>query len=250
MEKQEKTKKQIKSAMTYPVIVCIIGAAVIWGMMVFVVPQFVDMLESTGQKPPWITQFVMDVSAFLGNNSLLIVGGIIASLAILKALVSNPAGKQVFDRIMMKMPIFGQVVIKGNLASFSRTLATMLGSGIPLIDALEICIETIDQSVIVKDLKHLRTQVETGKSISEPLSKVDYFPEMVTSMLRVGEQTGNIDNMLEKISEVFEEEVDEAVSNMTKMIEPIIIVVLGSIVATILVAMYLPIFMSAGGAEG
>jgi type IV pilus assembly protein PilC len=247
MEKQEKTKKQIKSAMTYPVIVCIVGAAVIWGMMIFVVPQFVDMLASTGQEPPWITAMVMKVSAFLGNNGLLLMGGIVAAIAGLKAAISTDSGKEVFDKVMMNLPIFGIVVIKGSLASFSRTLSTMLGSGVPLIDSLEICIETIDQTVIVKDLKNVREAVVTGKSLSEPLTKVTYFPEMVVSMLRVGEQTGNIDDMLEKISDVFETEVDEAVENMTKMIEPIIIVVLGSIVATILVAMYLPIFMSAGG---
>ncbi len=248
MDKQEKTKKQIKSAMTYPVIVCVVGAAVIWGMMVFVVPQFVDMLASTGQEPPWITAMVMKVSEFIGSNGLIIFGSIGGSLAAFKGAVSTENGKEIFDKVMMKMPIFGVVIIKGSLASFSRTLSTMLGSGVPLIDALEICIDTIDQSVMVRDLKVVREAVVTGKSLSEPLSKVNYFPEMVVSMLRVGEQTGNIDEMLEKISDVFEEEVDEAVSNMTKMIEPIIIVVLGSIVATILVAMYLPIFMSAGGA--
>lgn len=248
MEKQEKTKAQIKGAMTYPVIVCVIGAAVIWGMMIFVVPQFVDMLAASGQKPPGVTQFVMDVSEFLGKNTLNLVLGMVSVVGGLKYAMTNPAGKVVFDKFMMKVPIFGPIVIKGNLASFSRTLATMLGSGIALIDALEICIETIDQTVMVQDLSKVKNEVVQGKSITEPLSKIEYFPDLVTSMIRVGEQTGNLDAMLTKVSDVFEEEVDEAVSNMTKMIEPIIIVVLGSIVATILVAMYLPIFMSAGGA--
>lgn len=249
MEKQNKIKSQIKSAMTYPMIVCIIGAGVIWGMMVFVVPQFVEMLEGTGQKPPAITQFVMDVSAFLGNNTLSIFMTMVGIVAVFKAIMSNPVGKAFFDRIFMKIPIFGGIIIKGNLASFSRTLATMLGAGIPLIDSLEVCIDTIDQKVIVNDLEKVKKAVTTGKALSEPLSQIKYFPELVTSMIRVGEQTGNVDSMFSKVSEVFEEEVDQLVSSMTKLIEPIIIVVLGGIVATILVAMYLPIFMSAGGGE-
>ena len=248
MDKQEKIKSQIKSAMTYPIIVCLIGAGVVWGLMVFVVPQFVGMLEDTGQEIPAVTQLVIDTSDFLGEYSLYMVPGFILLGSMISAYVKTPSGKVIYDNIFMKLPIFGEIVIKGNLASFCRTLATMLGSGVSLVDALDICIETIDNGVMAKDLTGVKKKVIEGKTLTEPLEKIAYFPPMVTQMVRVGEQTGQVDQMLEKVSDVFEEEVNELIGVMTKMIEPLIIVVLGGIIATILVAMYLLMFMSAGGA--
>jgi type IV pilus assembly protein PilC len=247
LEKQEKIKAQIKSAMTYPVVVTLVGIGVIWGMMVFVVPQFVGMLADTGQAIPAITQFVIDTSDFLGNYSMYMVPGAIVGGAALNSLVKTPSGKIIYDRLFMKAPIFGEIIIKGNLASFSRTLATMLGSGVSLVDALDICIETIDNGVISEDLTDVRKKVIEGKTLTEPLEKISYFPAMVTQMVRVGEQTGQVDQMLDKVAEVFEDEVNALIETMTKMVEPIIIVVLGGIIATILIAMYLPMFMSAGG---
>ncbi len=248
LEKQEKIKAQIKSAMTYPVVVTLVGIGVIWGMMVFVVPQFVGMLADTGQAIPAITQFVIDTSDFLGNYSMYMVPGAIAGGAALNSFVKTPSGKIIYDRLFMKAPIFGEIIVKGNLASFSRTLATMLGSGVSLVDALDICIETIDNGVISEDLTEVRKKVIEGKTLTEPLERISYFPAMVTQMVRVGEQTGQVDQMLDKVAEVFEDEVNALIETMTKMVEPIIIVVLGGIIATILIAMYLPMFMSAGGA--
>ncbi|RLA64976.1 MAG: hypothetical protein DRQ88_10025 [Epsilonproteobacteria bacterium] len=247
MEKQQKIKKQVKGALQYPMIVCVIGAIVIWGLMVFVVPQFVEMLEGTGQKVPGVTQFVMNTAEFLGNYSMHLVGGLILSALIFKSWLGTKVGKIAFDNFVMKLPLFGELIIKGNLATFSRTLATMLGAGITLTESLNVCIETVDNSVIAEDLGNVRDQVVQGKTFAEPLMRISYFPEMISSMVKVGEQTGNLDMMFFKVSEVFEDEVDEVIGNMTKLIEPIIIVVLGGMVATILIAMYLPIFMSAGG---
>ena len=249
LEKQERTKAQVKSAMMYPFIVTLVGFGVIWGMMVFVVPQFVGMLEDTGQEPPWITQMVIDTSDFLGMHSMKMIGAFFVIGVILNSWIKTPTGKIVFDKFTMKMPIFGLIIIKGNLSTFSRTLATMLAAGVSLIDSLDICIETIDNGVISSDVKVIRKEVVQGKTLTEPLMKIDYFPDMVSQMIKVGEQTGQIDQMLEKVSDVFEDEVNELVGGMTKMIEPIIIVVLGGIIACILVAMYLPMFMSAGGAD-
>lgn len=247
MERHEKIIAQVKSAMTYPAIVTIVGAGVIWALMVFVVPQFVGMLLETGQEIPAITQFVIDSSEFLQKYSLKALPAIFVLGIILKSYIGTPAGKYIFDRVMMKMPIFGGIIIKGNLSAFARTLSTVLASGISLIDSLDICIDTLDNGVIAKDLLHVRKQVVAGKTLTEPLSKIDYFPEMVSQMIRVGEQTGNVDEMLEKVATVFEDEVNELIEAMTKMMEPLIIVVLGGIIAVILVAMYLPMFMSAGG---
>lgn len=248
MERTEKIKGQIKSAMTYPAIVLVVGLAVVWGLMTFVVPQFVDMLKDTGQEPPFITQLVIDISNFVQEYTLIGVPGIFVLLLLLQNYIKTETGKIAFDNFMMRLPVFGGIVIKGNLASFCRTMSTLLSSGVSLIDSLEICVETIDNGVVAKDLKTVRKAIEQGKTLTEPLTKVDYFPDMVSQMIRVGEQTGQVDQMLEKVADVFEDEVNDLVSNMTKLIEPFIIVFLGGMVATVLVAMYLPIFMSAGGA--
>jgi type IV pilus assembly protein PilC len=247
LDKAEKTKAQIKSAMSYPAIVLMVGIGVIWGLMTFVVPQFQGMLADTGQETPWVTQVVIDTSEFFQNYTIYMVPGFFALIIAIKAFISTPHGKTLFDKFMMKLPVFGGIIIKGNLASFSRTLATMLSSGVSLIDSLEICIDTIDNSVIAKDINFIRSQVIKGKNISEPLNRIDYFPDMVSQMITVGESTGNLDQMLLKVATVFDEEVDELIGGMTKMIEPLIIVFLGGAVAFVMIAMYLPIFMSAGG---
>lgn len=249
LEKGEKLKKQVKGALTYPVIVLIVGIAVVFGLMTFVVPQFVAILEESKQEIPWVTQTVMDISAFFQNYTLLLIVGIFSFVMIFINYIKTTEGKKQWDIITMKAPLFGMLIIKGNLGSFTRTLATMLSAGVPIIDALEVCIETLDNTQIAKDLEKVRRAVIEGKSITEPLKRIRYFPPLVTQMIKVGESTGNLDQMLLKVSDVFEEEVEELVQNMTKLIEPFILVVLGGIIGFVLIAMYLPIFMSAGGAD-
>ncbi len=247
LEKAEKLKKQVKSALTYPVIVVLVGILVIFGLMTYVVPQFVGILKDSNQEIPWVTQVVMDISSFFQNYTLLLVAGIVAFVMLFINFIKTKEGKAQWDRITMKTPLFGILIIKGNLGAFTRTLATMLAAGVPIIDSLEICIDTLDNTQIAKDLMKVRKAVIEGKSITEPLSRIDYFPPLVTQMIKVGEATGNLDQMLIKVADVFQEEVEELVGNLTKLIEPIIIVVLGGIIAFVLIAMYLPIFMSAGG---
>lgn len=249
LEKAEKLKKKVKSALTYPVIVVIVGIIVVFGLMTFVVPQFVDILKESNQKIPWVTQVVIDTSAFFQNYTLLLIAGLVAGTMFFLNFIKTKEGKQAWDRFTMKAPLFGMLVIKGNLSSFTRTLATMLAAGVPIIDSLEICIETLDNTQIAKDLAKVRKAVIEGKSITEPLSRITYFPPLVTQMIKVGESTGNLDQMLLKVADVFEDEVNELVDNLTKLIEPIILVVLGGIIGFVLIAMYLPIFMSAGGVE-
>lgn len=248
LEKAEKLKKQVKSALTYPVIVVFVGIIVIFGLMTFVVPQFVDILKESNQEIPWVTQTVMDVSAFFQNYTLLLIAALVAGTMFFVNFIKTKEGKAAWDRFTMKAPLFGLLVIKGNLSAFTRTLATMLAAGVPIIDSLEICIDTLDNTQIAKDLTKVRLAVIQGKSITEPLSRISYFPPLVTQMIKVGESTGNLDQMLLKVADVFEEEVEELVGNLTKLIEPLILVVLGGIIGFVLIAMYLPIFMSAGGA--
>lgn len=250
MEKQEKIKKQIKSALTYPTIVLVIGVGVTWGLMVFVVPQFVGMLTDSGQEIPGVTQFVIDVSDFFQEYTIMMVPGFFVMFILFSNYIKTKEGKIGWDRFTMKAPVFGEIIIKGNLSSFSRTLATMLSAGVALIEALEICIETLDNTQIAKDFKGVREAVMKGKSITEPLGRIKYFPPLVNQMVKVGESTGNLDEMLVKIADVFEEETEEAIKTMTSLIEPLILVGLGGIIGTVLIAMYLPIFMSAGGAGG
>lgn len=249
LEKAEKLKKQVKSALTYPVIVVFVGIIVIFGLMTFVVPQFVDILKDSNQQIPWVTQTVMDISSFFQNYTLLLIAGIVASTMFFLNFIKTKEGKQAWDRFTMKAPLFGILVIKGNLGAFTRTLSTMLAAGVPIIDSLEICIDTLDNTQIAKDLTKVRKAVIEGKSITEPLARITYFPPLITQMIKVGESTGNLDQMLLKVADVFEEEVEELIGNLTKMIEPLILVVLGGIIAFVLIAMYLPIFMSAGGAD-
>lgn len=249
LEKAEKLKKQVKGALTYPVIVVIIGIAVVFGLMTFVVPQFVGILKESGQQIPWVTQVVMDISAFFQSYTLLLIAGLVSGAMLFVNSIRTREGKIQWDRFTMKAPLFGQLIIKGNLSSFTRTLATMLAAGVPIIDSLEICIDTLDHTQIAKDLSKVRLAVIEGKSITEPLSRITYFPPLVTQMIKVGESTGNLDQMLIKVADVFEQEVEELVGNLTKLIEPIILVVLGGMIGFVLVAMYLPIFMSAGGAD-
>ncbi len=249
LEKQEKLKKQVKSALTYPVIVVLVGVIVIFGLMTFVVPTFVGMLKESNQEIPWVTQTVIDVSDFFRNYTLLLVVGIFAAGMFFVNFIKTKEGKIQWDRFTMKAPLFGMLIIKGNLGAFTRTLSTMLSAGVPIIDSLEICIDTLDNTQIAKDLTKVRQAVIEGKSITEPLARITYFPPLVTQMMKVGESTGNLDNMLVKVADVFQEEVEELVANLTKLIEPLILVVLGGIIGFVLVAMYLPIFMSAGGAS-
>jgi type IV pilus assembly protein PilC len=250
LEKAEKLKKKVKSALTYPVIVVIVGIVVVFGLMTFVVPQFVDILKESNQAIPWVTQVVIDTSKFFQDYTLLLIAGLVAGTMFFLNFIKTKEGKVAWDRFTMKAPLFGMLVIKGNLSSFTRTLATMLAAGVPIIDSLEICIDTLDNTQIAKDLTKVRKAVIEGKSITEPLSRITYFPPLVTQMIKVGESTGNLDTMLLKVADVFEDEVNELVDNLTKLIEPIILVVLGGVIGFVLIAMYLPIFMSAGGAEG
>lgn len=247
MEKQSAIKKKVKKAMTYPIIVAVLGTTISMGLMLFVVPMFVDMLKEGGQKIPAITQFVMDVSQFFLDYIIhMLIFFIVAAVMFLKT-IKTVEGKKKWDRFAMKTPLFGNIIIKGGLAGLFRTLATMLSAGVPLIECLDICIDTLDNTQIAKDMTFVRNAVVRGKSITEPLSRIKYFPPLVNQMVKVGESTGGLDDMLIKVSDVFEQETGESIDTMTTLIEPIILVVLGGMIGTVLIAMYMPIFMSAGG---
>jgi type IV pilus assembly protein PilC len=248
MENQERIRGAVKGAMMYPAIVSVVGTGVVIGLMVFVVPQFVGMLTDSGQAIPWVTQVVIDTSEIFQKYTLLMLPIVMALVIFILSYIKTPEGKVIFDRVVMKTPMFGQLVVKSNLASFTRTLSTMLSSGVSIIESLEICIETLDNTQIAKDIEKVRKAVTEGKSITEPLTRISYFPDLVAQMIKVGESTGNLDSMLLKVSDVFERELEVIIGTLTKMIEPLILVGLGGVIGFVMIAMYLPMFMSAGGA--
>jgi len=246
LENQIRIKGKVKSAMLYPAVVTAVGVLLVSFLMTFVVPRFAEMLKGSGQTLPFITQAVLQISSLLRHYGIYIFSFIFILFVLFKRYIKTSLGRQFWDRFIMTVPLFGNLVIKANLASFSRTLSTLLSSGVSLIDALDTCAEALDNVVVSKDVRRVRKYITEGKTLSEPLSRIYYFPEMVSQMVKVGESTGKLDEMLAKVADVFDEEVEDMVANLTKLIEPLILLVLGGIVAIILLAMYLPIFMTSG----
>ncbi len=248
MDDAEKLKKIVKSAMIYPIAVVSVGTLVMIGMLVFVIPKFESLLKGNNQELPLPTQIVINASHFVQNNILFIIGGIVGTIFLVKTYVSTPEGRRVLDYNLLKAPLFGDLLNKVAVARFSRVMQTMLVSGINLLDALDICKSAIGNKIMEENIEKIKSEVEQGKTLSTIMAKVGFFPPMAVQMVAVGENTGNIDKMLEKVADWYEEEVESAVGNLTKLMEPIILVGLGGMVAGMLIAMYLPVFKMAGGA--
>jgi type IV pilus assembly protein PilC len=245
IEKAEKLKGQIKGAMTYPVVVMAIAILVIAVILVFVIPVFEDMFASFGSALPVPTQIVVNLSRFLkGNIHWLIMAGIAAGI-IFKKYRNSKSGRRATDSLLLKLPIFGQLLRKVAVARFTRTLGTMIGSGVPILDALEVVAKTAGNVILEEVIYDVRGSIAEGQTIAEPLSEADVFPSMVVQMISVGEATGALDTMLEKIADFYDDEVDAAVDALTSMLEPLLMVFLGGSIGGLVVAMYLPIFSMA-----
>ena len=248
IEKAMKLKGQIKSAMVYPAAIVGIAAIVITVLMIWVIPVFEKMFkEMSGGKMalPGPTQLVIDMSNFAQGNWYIILGVIVATVVAGKKYYATPQGKLAIDKLLLKTPVFGDLIRKASVAKFTRTLGTLLASGVPLLEALTICAKTSGNKVVEGALLDAKVSISGGKTISEPLAKSGTFPKMVTHMISVGESTGALDNMLGKIADFYEDEVDQAVTNLTALLEPMMMVFLGVTVGFIVVAMYLPIFTMA-----
>jgi len=243
MEKAMKLKKKVKGAMVYPIVVSTIAVGVIAVIMIFVVPTFSKMFTSMGGTLPLPTLIVMKISGFLAG-----IGGVISALVIVAAIVAfkqirkSEKGQAVTDRMFLKLPIFGILLKKVAVAKFTRTLGTLISSGVPILDGLEITAKTAGNKVIEYAVMEVRQAVTEGKTLAEPLMKTKVFPPMVTHMISVGEATGALDAMLNKIADFYDDEVDATVGNLTAMMEPFLMVFLGGSVGFIVIAMYLPIF--------
>lgn len=250
VEKSVKLKSKIVGAMWYPAAIVVVAAIVITAILVFVIPQFVEMFEQMGQELPALTQWVINASEWIQEYWFVMIGIIVAIPTGVKLYYATPDGRRVIDRILIESPIFGQLVQKGSIARFSRTLGTLIAAGVRIIDSLDIAAATAGNYCVEQVLKEAKDSISKGRTMSEPLKKSKDIPDMVGQMISIGEQTGNMDTMLGKIADFYEDEVETAAAAMTTVIEPILMVFLGGIIAVLVIAMYLPIFNLAGAVGG
>jgi type IV pilus assembly protein PilC len=247
LENTEKLRRLVKGAMMYPAIVSSIGVGVIVLMMIFVIPKFEEILGQNHQEMPGPTQFVINASHFLIHNIVTLLVSIVTAAFLLVRFIKTEDGRKFFDRLLFRAPLFGSLAQKSGTAKFSRTMGTLLVSGVNLIDAIDICKATINNAVLEEAVGKVRDEVEAGKTLGFVLGKLNVFPRMAIQMISVGEATGSLDSMLDKVATFYEEEVESTVNSMSKLMEPIVIVVLGGSVGGMMIAMYLPIFKAAGG---
>ena len=246
IEKNEKLKRRVKGAMVYPSIVLVVAVGVTLVLLMFVTPTFEKMFKDFGGSMPAPTQFLIDLSHAMTSYWYLIFGIPVALVVAWRSWVGTKAGRVQWDSFVLKVPVFGPLIRKIAVAQFTRTLGTMLSSGVPILDALEIVAKSAGNKVIERGILMVRTRIAEGKNIAGPLAETKVFPPMVVQMIGVGEATGAMDQMLAKIADFYDDEVDVAVGALTSMIEPIMMVFLGGVVGGFLVAMYLPIFSIAG----
>ncbi len=247
IEKSVKIQGKIKGALVYPIAVLVISLLVITGLLVFVVPKFADLFSGSGMKLPFLTQLMMDMSTFAQRYWWMFGIGIFVGIQALKRYYATTSGRQIIDAILLRTPLFGDLIIKGGLAKFTRTLSTLLNAGVSIMDAMEIGAQVSGNYVIEQSILKAKEAISNGKSIATPFAQEKMFPPIVVQMMSVGEATGALDQMLSKIADFFEDEVEAVVSSITSLIEPVMIVFLGGIVAFLVLAMYMPIFQMAGG---
>jgi type IV pilus assembly protein PilC len=242
MEKNDALVRKVKGAMIYPGVIMSVAAIAIVVLLIFVIPVFEKMFASVGLALPLPTRVVIGLSAFLQKYWWAMLAGGFVAFRWFKAYYASNSGKLVIDRLLLKAPILGDVLRKSSVSRFTRTLGTLIGSGVSILDGLEITAKTSGNRVIQDAIMESRASIAGGETISAPLQKSQVFPPMVISMIAVGEQTGGLDEMLSKIADFYDEEVDAAVSGLLSLMEPVMIVFLGVVVGGMVVAMYLPIF--------
>jgi type IV pilus assembly protein PilC len=242
MEKTVKLKRKIKSALIYPVSIIVVAIGVVTILLVFVIPVFDAMFKDMGAELPAPTQLVVNLSKLVRSTIHFIVAALFALSFGMRRYYKTESGRRNIDRTLLKAPLFGVLAIKSSVARITRTLATLLSSGVSILESLSIAARVSGNKIVEEALLLARSRISEGKSMSEPLAESGIFPPMVVQMVQVGEQTGALDTMLNKIADFYEEDVDNLVSNLTAMMEPLIMVFLGLILGGLIIAMYLPIF--------
>jgi type IV pilus assembly protein PilC len=251
-EKAQKLKNKVVSAMFYPIIVLVIAIAIMAFLLVYIVPKFEEIFaDMLGGKPlPALTEFVIGVSKFVQEKFLLIGGAVVVFVILFNILGKTAKGRTIIDAIKLRIPLFGDLIKKSAISRFSRTLGTLVTSGVPILQALNITRDTAGNVVLSDAIQHVHDSVKEGESIVSPLEKSGIFPPMVVSMIDVGEETGQLPEMLLKIADVYDDEVDNTVAGLTSLLEPIMIVFLAVVVGTIVIALFLPLISIISGLQG
>jgi type IV pilus assembly protein PilC len=250
LEKSNNIHRKVKGALIYPAVVMSIAALVTIFLLVFVIPTFAQLFESSGLELPMLTRVTIGMSNFMMHSWYWLLAGFVGLVIGVRKYYLTDRGEYNIDKLMLKIPSLGELLRKASIARFSRTLGTLLGSGVAILDAMEITATTSGNRVVQEAIMDSRSSIATGDTISEPLGKSSIFPPMVVQMIRVGEETGRLDSMLAKIADFYEEEVDVAVETLTSILEPVLIVGIGFIVGGMVVSMYLPIFRLANAIGG
>lgn len=253
-EKSQRIRGKVTSAMVYPLVVLTIAVGIVTFLMLFIVPKFEAIFKDMlgGRPLPLITQIIMDLSRFIQGNFLLIAGMITVAVFAIRFSLRLPGVSTAVDEYKLKLPLFGDMLTKTSVARFSRTLGTLVSSGVPILQALQITRDTAGNARVSSAIENIHDNVKEGESMVSPMEASRIFPPMVVSMVQVGEETGQLPDMLTKVADVFEEEVDTAVAGLTSLLEPVMIVMLALIVGTIVVALFLPLItiiqdLTAGG---
>lgn len=239
-EKDAKLKATVKKATIYPTVVAVIAVAVVIGMLTFVIPSFQDMFDQMGTELPGITKAVIAASKFMQKFWFIAIGGIVGLVIVFRLFAASDPGKHLFGRLSMKIPLFGKLTVKTASARMARTLSTLLAAGIPLIEALEITAGVMTNVYFREDILDAKDDVAMGNSLSEPLERTGLFPPLVTHMLKIGEETGNIEGMLNRLADYYDEEVEAATAQMMAAMEPLIIVVMAVVIGTIIMSVIAP----------
>lgn len=245
IEKSEALKKKVKSALIYPATIVGVAVIVVMILMIFVIPVFETMFKSAGQNLPLPTLIVLTISKLIKKYVIIVIPALILLFFLGKKYYQTQNGRAVIDRLLLKMPVFGPLLKKVAVARFSRTLGTLVSSGVPILDGLTIVSRTSGNRTIETAIVNARSSIREGETIAEPLNRSKLFPPMVIQMISVGESTGALDSMLSKIADFYEEEVDIAVANLTSLLEPFLMIFLGVVIGGVVISMYLPIFQMA-----
>ncbi|MEW6238286.1 MAG: type II secretion system F family protein [Candidatus Omnitrophota bacterium] len=241
-EKSQAVRSKVKGAMWYPAVVITIAMSVVAIIMIFVVPKFADMFSGLGAELPYPTQVLINISHGLVDYWYIPLAAIIGIIVLFKLMASTNQGRYIIDRVLLRLPIFGGIVQKSAIARFARTFGTLLDTGVPILQTLLIVKDTSGNEVISRAMVEIHSSIRDGDTVSEPMKAFPIFPPLVVHMVAVGEETGALDQMLIKVAEAYEREVDDAVEGLAKLIEPLLIVMLGGIIGGVVVALYLPIF--------
>jgi type IV pilus assembly protein PilC len=242
IEKEVSLRRKIKSAMTYPVVVFALVVIILTVMLVFVVPTFKNLYADLGGTLPGPTRLLIGISDVVRRFFLFVVGGIAVGVWAFRQWLKTDRGRYAFDRFKLKLPVFGELFRKTALSRFARTLGTLSRSGVPILQALDIVHATVKNAVVARAVRDVQTSVKEGESLTRPLARHPVFPPMVVQMMAVGEETGALDTMLEKIADFYDEEIEATVESLTSLIEPVLIAVVGGTVGAIVIALYLPTF--------